>query len=156
MPNNVIKSFAKKSGKSEEEVEKLWNQAKGMASKKNLKDDAFFAFATASLKTMLNIKEDIDLEEMTGAAAVPVTAALAKGTPSGNMACGSSYFSCDDDEDLFWTLHTKVRKHRQWYKTHIGNSNITDWAKQPQNKNKSFYLQLNKNGIEMFRKIKNK
>ena len=71
--------------------------------------------------------------------------------PTGKMADGRDFFSCDHNEDLFWTLHTKIRKHRQWYKTHIGDENITNWARQPKNKNKSFYLKYQ----DMFRKIKN-
>jgi len=72
--------------------------------------------------------------------------------PYGKMPCGSDIFSCDHDENLFWTLHTKVRKHRQWYKTHIGDEMITAWARKPMNKNKCFYLKYK----DMFRKIDNK
>lgn len=145
MPNNVVKSFADKSGKSEAEVEKLWNQAIGMAKSKGLKDEAMFAMATASLKTMLKIKESID--EMTGASAVPVSAALAKGTPSGTMPCGTPYFNCSDEQ--FWSLHTQVRKHGGWYDKFYQDTDVAQWARQ--NKGKGFYL---KHESGMFRKVK--
>jgi hypothetical protein len=141
MPNQVIKSFAKKSGKSEADVEKLWNQAKGMASEKGLKDDAFFAFATASLKTMCGIKE------ATMAADIPDVPSLPRGTPTGKMPCGSPYFDCDDDQ--FWDLHTRVRGNRQWFDKHYKDSDIAQWARK--NKGSKFYL---KHESGMFRKIK--
>ena len=59
MPNSIIKSFAKESGKSVGEVEKLWNQAKESAKKEGKKesDDSFYAYVTGTLKKMLKISE---------------------------------------------------------------------------------------------------
>lgn len=62
MPSNVVKSFAQKTGKSEAEVDKLWNQAKAEADKKDdlEKDsDRYYAYVTGILKKMLSIDENI-------------------------------------------------------------------------------------------------
>lgn len=64
MPNNIINTFASKSGKSKKEVEKLWNDAKEIASEelgKSEKDfsDKEWAYTTGILKKMLKIKESI-------------------------------------------------------------------------------------------------
>lgn len=58
MPNNIVKSFAQKSGKSEAEVEKLWNQAKAEAEKKSGVDDVY-AYTVGILKKMLSIDEKV-------------------------------------------------------------------------------------------------
>lgn len=50
MPNNIIKSFADKSGKTENEVEKLWNELKA-----EYKDD--YEKITGTLKKILKIDE---------------------------------------------------------------------------------------------------
>ena len=60
MPANIIVSFAQKTGKSEAEVEKLWNQAKAEADKNdNLEKDSdrYYAYVTGILKKMLSIDE---------------------------------------------------------------------------------------------------
>jgi len=60
MPNAIIKSFAKKAGKSTREVEKLWDKAKSAAYSAGKKPDdpSFFAYVTGTLKNMLDIKEN--------------------------------------------------------------------------------------------------
>lgn len=59
MPNNTVKSFAEKTGKSEAEVEKLWNEAKDAAKEAGFSEekdpDKFFAYTTGILKKMLKI-----------------------------------------------------------------------------------------------------
>lgn len=62
MPSSIIKSFAKKTGKSIEEVESLWDKAQKIAQKKGLsKDpDSFFAFATGVLKRMLKLEKNLN------------------------------------------------------------------------------------------------
>jgi hypothetical protein len=59
MPSNVVKSFAEQTGKSIEEVEKLWNKAKTNAIKQGFKEDDsnFFAYVTGTLKKMLGLNE---------------------------------------------------------------------------------------------------
>lgn len=61
MPSNIIKSFASKSGKSEDEVEKLWNKAKSIANDdgRDENDDDFYPYVTGILKNMLGIEEDV-------------------------------------------------------------------------------------------------
>lgn len=55
MPSAVVKSFAKQTGKSVKDVEKLWDKAKKEASKMGRKDD--YAYITGILKNMLGINE---------------------------------------------------------------------------------------------------
>ena len=88
-----------------------------------------------------------EIKEMTDAGSIPADASLAKGTPTGMMPCGSPYFNCTDDQ--FWSLHTKKRKHRQWYDKHYQDSDVAQWARK--NKGQGFYL---KHESGMFRKIK--
>jgi hypothetical protein len=62
MPSKVIKSFAKKSGKTEKAVEKLWDKAKTVVGKEYKKvkpdSDKFYALTTGVLKKMLKLNED--------------------------------------------------------------------------------------------------
>ena len=54
MPTAAIKSFAKKLGKSEAEIEKYWNEAKEAAEGEKAKgDDAFYGTAMKILKNKL-------------------------------------------------------------------------------------------------------
>jgi len=57
MPANVIKSFAQETGKSAEEVEKLWDKAKEIA--KDEGQDENYAYITGILKKMLKINETV-------------------------------------------------------------------------------------------------
>jgi hypothetical protein len=59
MPSNIVKSFAKKTGKSESEVEKLWDRAKKSAKDQGRKetDPKFYNLVTGILKKMLKINE---------------------------------------------------------------------------------------------------
>ena len=52
-PAGMIKSFADKSGKSEEEVEKLFDQAKKIAAEAGQKDN--YAYITGVLKKSLGL-----------------------------------------------------------------------------------------------------
>ena len=61
MPANIIKSFSKKSGKSEEEVESLWQKAKSIAKEANREED--YAYIVGILKNMLSINESISFKE---------------------------------------------------------------------------------------------
>ena len=56
MPSNIIKSFADKTGKSESEVEKLWDKAKEIADESNHKED--YDYIVGILKKMLKLNED--------------------------------------------------------------------------------------------------
>lgn len=78
MPNSLVQSFAKKSGKSLEEVEKLWNKVEDIAKEKGLEDEYMYAYTVGILKKMLSISEDF-------AIGVDGPAALDAGVPeSGN------------------------------------------------------------------------
>lgn len=55
MPASIVTSFAQKTGKSEKEVEKLWDTAKEQAAEQGKKED--FQYITGILKKMLKIKE---------------------------------------------------------------------------------------------------
>lgn len=59
MPSNVVKSFAKQSGKSESEVEHKWDTAKERVSKQyDLKQSnpRYWKLVTGILKKMLKLK----------------------------------------------------------------------------------------------------
>lgn len=60
MPNNIVKSFAQKSGKSVEEVEKLWDKIKkGVAEGGTSESDPdFYKFVTGRLKKALGLSEE--------------------------------------------------------------------------------------------------
>ena len=62
MPAAVLKSFAKKSGKSIEELERFWNEAKKAATEKGLEKDSpqFFAFVTAIVKKRAGLNESLE------------------------------------------------------------------------------------------------
>ena len=55
MPANIVKSFADKTGKSIAEVEKLWNDAKEIASKNGHNED--YDYIVGILKKMLKLNE---------------------------------------------------------------------------------------------------
>lgn len=55
MPNNIVKSFAKKTGKTVQEVEKMWDEAKAIAYKSGHKED--YDYVVGILKNMLKINE---------------------------------------------------------------------------------------------------
>jgi hypothetical protein len=61
MPNVIIKSFAKKTDKSEKEVERLWDKSKKIVADQydnvDPDSDQFYALTTGILKKMLSIKE---------------------------------------------------------------------------------------------------
>ncbi len=69
MPNNLVKSVAKKTGKNVDEIEKLWSQAKAAADNeyKGLdKTDSgkYYAIVVSIFKKMAGIKEDYkEMEE---------------------------------------------------------------------------------------------
>lgn len=56
MPAVILKTFAKRTGKSAAEVEKLWNKAKARAAKEGRPKD--WAYITGILKRMLGIKQE--------------------------------------------------------------------------------------------------
>ena len=138
MPSNLIKSFAEKTGKTEQEVEKLWNKAKTIALEKMKEtEEGFYAYVTGILKKMLSIEEE------TNSTAVEIPQ-----NGCGTMPCGTPYYTVDDD--LFFTLHLKKREKGQWYNKHYKDSAVADFARR--NPRRSFYLKHRELG--MFRKIK--
>lgn len=61
MPANIVKSFADKTGKSEQEVDKLWNKAKEVAAEAGEAEN--YAYITGILKKMLGLNETISFRE---------------------------------------------------------------------------------------------
>lgn len=61
MPNPIIRSFAKKYGKSHKELEVLWDKAARLAIKKGMvKDsDSMYAYSASILKKMLKKEEKL-------------------------------------------------------------------------------------------------
>ena len=60
MPNNIVKSFADKSGKSEKEVEALWDKAVGIAidDGRDKDDENFYPYVVGILKKMLKLTDE--------------------------------------------------------------------------------------------------
>ena len=56
MPNSIIKSFSKKSGKSEDEIEKLWDELKDQY-------DDDYSRIVSTLKKILKINENLTFRE---------------------------------------------------------------------------------------------
>lgn len=63
MPNNIVKTFAEKTGKGFQEVEKLWDKAKKIVEKEypdvEKNSEKFYQIVTGVLKNMLGIEEDV-------------------------------------------------------------------------------------------------
>ena len=61
MPSSTVKHFAEISGKSEEEVEKAWAEAKDIASDQyDQEDSRYWGTVTKITKNKLGIKDDDD------------------------------------------------------------------------------------------------
>ncbi len=63
MPSSIVTSFAKRSGKPEDEVEELWKKAKEQVAKDfpevEKDSDRFFKIVTGLLKKMLKLEQAI-------------------------------------------------------------------------------------------------
>ena len=79
MPVAAIASFAKKSGKSVEEVEKMWDTAKKIAKKAGREDD--YAYTTGIVKKALKI-ESI-LNDLLGTSAIAILKSLEESSSKG-------------------------------------------------------------------------
>ena len=56
MPSSVVKSFAERSGKTVDEVEKIWNEVKEKAAKKFEKEDKhFWAYVNRTVQFKLGL-----------------------------------------------------------------------------------------------------
>lgn len=66
MPAELVKSFAKKVGKSTKEVEKLWDKAKAIVAKEypDVEKDTsqYYALVVGVLKKMVGLKESAIVE----------------------------------------------------------------------------------------------
>jgi hypothetical protein len=62
MPNNIVKSYSKKTGRTVEEIEKLWNKAltlsKKSKSRKKKGKKSIYRYSVGILKKMLSLKEN--------------------------------------------------------------------------------------------------
>lgn len=62
MPANIIKSFSDKSGKSEQEVERLWDKAKKIVKDEypevGTDSDRYYSLVTGILKSMLKLENN--------------------------------------------------------------------------------------------------
>lgn len=61
MPAPLIKSFAQKTGKSQDAVEKLWSKAKAIAKEEGHNKD--YAYIVGILKKMLGLNESVTFKE---------------------------------------------------------------------------------------------
>lgn len=74
MPNSVIQSFSKKSGKPVSTVEKMWNDiVNGVSKKIDTEDDAFYGTVVSQLKKKLGLDKKVTTKKpsiITGPSAV--------------------------------------------------------------------------------------
>ena len=64
MPNAVVKSYAEKTGKSVEHVEKWWEEAKEQASKKfKKKSKNFWAYVNGIVKRRAGLSEELTFKD---------------------------------------------------------------------------------------------
>jgi hypothetical protein len=147
MPNNIVVGLAKKSGKSEEEVEKLWDQAKKIAKKEypdvEVDSDKYWKLCTGITKKSLGMTEETTSGD------------VAQVVPPMDLEPDANYGGCpcfDVDDKNFWKIHNKeVRDKGQHYKTWSGNSpKVTHFARN--NPSSPFLIRNTSNG--MLRKIK--
>jgi hypothetical protein len=134
MPAGQIKSFAKKSGKSEAEVEKLWDKAKELAADQGHKDD--YDYVAGILKKMLKLEDT-----QTGDVAkpdVPLAAPVEPRCPDGHGPYGCPYFDVEDSATFNKMLDRRA-KGEHWKKI-IQDPGIRQWIKG--NRLKNFYLKL--------------
>ena len=65
MPNNIITTFAEKTGKSIEQVEDLWDKAKEVVLKKTSEyDEKFYPTVVHVLKKMLHLNENGEINPL--------------------------------------------------------------------------------------------
>jgi hypothetical protein len=141
----IIKSLAKKSGRTVKEVEDLWDKAADIA-----KEDGFegeYDYVVGILKKMLKINESVG----SSAADIGIYAIDSDTTSRVIKFHGHPYFTgpssrkvFDVDEDTFYNLHRVVKKERQWWSTWTKDKDIADYCRM--NPDKHFYLRYN--GIE--------
>ena len=69
MPSSLIKSFAKRTGKSISKIEGYWDEAKKSASDKGLKkgDPSFYAYTNAIVQKRLGLREGFSFKDFLGA-----------------------------------------------------------------------------------------
>lgn len=66
MPSAQVRSYAKRSGKSVDEVEKIWNESKEQADQKfDTKDSAYWQYVSGVTKKRLGLKDE-DEDASTG------------------------------------------------------------------------------------------
>jgi len=68
MPHDLVKAFAKESGKTQAEVEKIWDETKEEATKQfHDFNPNYWAYVTAVVKKKLGLKESLKFSEMMSA-----------------------------------------------------------------------------------------
>lgn len=134
MPSDYIKKVAKETDKTEEELEKMWKAAKSKAREQGHKDE--YDYITGIFKKMAGLTESTSVGDVT--------------VPKKNFISGRRCF--DVDEEIFWDLPKRHRKHRQWFNKHYQDSEVADYARR--HKEKPFYIRNQR--LDMIREIKPK
>jgi len=156
MSNEIINRKQKETGISKAKLEKLWKQAMGMASEKNLKGEAFFKMLNSIFETL--VKNSVKKEEIDCDVADVICEwldYLDEETASGDVAQGDSMLNSGDSmfmrkpcfhlgEREFMKIGFCNRKKRQWRNRFYG-SKVGDWSRQ--NKNKDFYIKNTDNDM---------
>ena len=148
MSTPTIESFASKTGKSIDEVDQLWNNAKLLAEKEGYEDD--YAYITGILKRMLNtemVSGDIATMPMAMGCDMNLKEPDCNGLYVRQPDCKGLYgydaFTIKDDTTINNILNGRA-KGQHWRKF-INDEGILNWIKQ--NRLKSFYLKMGGCGI---------
>ena len=105
MPNNVVISFAEKSGRSIAEIEAKWDEAKLIVNKKmSSSDERFYPTVTSILKKMLHLNEDVASGTTTASDIAVVPKRLGEPTKRASLAydgnlSGFPYFNIKEVGD---------------------------------------------------------
>lgn len=142
----IIKSLATKSGKSESEVEELWDKASDIAQKDGFEGE--YDYTVGILKKMLN------LNESTSAFDIGIYSSDVDTSTKVIRFHGHPYFTgpttrkvFEVEEDDFYSIHKKIKNNET---NTIKNLDVLDYIKI--NPDKEFYLKHSSTGLE--RKIK--
>ena len=62
MPNNVVKSFADKTGKSVENIEGIWKETEDQVKKEYPDKEDIYGIVTSIVKKKIGLRESIDIK----------------------------------------------------------------------------------------------
>lgn len=64
MPNNVVKSFSDRTGKSESEIESIWKATEAQVKKEYPDKEDIYGLVTSIVKKKIGLKEDWNVKDL--------------------------------------------------------------------------------------------